>query len=152
MILRVVLATLLATALVAVSLPAIERASVESTETQLRATMSQFQTAIETLPERTDPVSPERALTHQTLTLRLPERAWTRARVSSVRIAPTPTGGVLRWQVSAGAVHTVFIEGVPLKTPAQPDGIQLTEPGTHRLALTLETHDGTPAVAVRRLP
>ncbi|WP_336361092.1 DUF7311 family protein [Haladaptatus sp. ZSTT2] len=70
MILRVVLALLLATALVAVSLPAIERASVESTETQLRATMSQFQTAIETLPERTDPVSPERALTNQTLTLR----------------------------------------------------------------------------------
>ncbi|WP_338727724.1 hypothetical protein [Haladaptatus sp. DJG-WS-42] len=152
MILRVVLAALLATALVAVSLPAAERASIESTETQMRATMSHFQTAIEMLPAQTDPVSPEQSLTHHTITLRLPERTWTSARISHVIIEPTATGGVLRWQVSDGQPHALFIEGVCVETPGHPEGIEIVEPGTHRLGLTLETRTETTVVTVRRLP
>lgn len=152
MILRVVLSVLLSTALVGVSLPAIDQAALEATDTRVQADLRQFQSAVQTLPQQTDPVGPDDALIHQTITLTLPEKSWTSAPLEYVQIEPTRTGGILRWQVNGGHEHTIFVEKVPIQTPESATGIHLTKPGTHRLSLTLVERNEERVVVLRRLP
>lgn len=152
MILRVVLSVLLSTALVGVSLPAIDQAGVESSDARVQAELGHLRTAIQTLPQKTDPVHSEAMATHQTITLTLPEKTWTSAPVEYVVIEPTATGGRLRWKVEDGHEHTIFLQKASIQTPGNSTEMQLTTPGTHRLSLTLVEQRGSPVVVVRHLP
>lgn len=162
--LRAVLAVALAVALLAASLPAVDRARRDHADSQVRGQLERLATAARTLAARNDPVPVGNAGATRTVTLRLPARGWRSAGVAYVAIGgvpgnvttDTPDGDVLAWRLAGGPTRVVRVEDVAVHTVADgrvaPDGRPLVvhEPGRHRVELSLVRHRGRPLVLVRR--
>jgi len=163
-VLRAVLAVALAVALLAASLPAVDRARRDHADSQVRGQLERLATAARALAARNDPVPVGDAGATRALTLRLPARGWRSAGVAYVAIGgvpgnattDTPDGDVLAWRLAGGPPRVVRVEGVAVHTVADdriaPDGrpLVLRESGRHRVELSLVRHRGRPVVLVRR--
>lgn len=162
--LRAVLAVALAVALLAASLPAIDRAQHDHADSQVRSQLERLVTVARALAARNDPVPVGNAGATRTLTLRLPARGWRSAGVAYVAIGGVPgnattdtsDGDVLAWRLTGGPPRVVRVEDIAIHTISDgrvaPDGRPLVvrESGRHRVELSLVRHRGRPVVLVRR--
>lgn len=159
--LRVVLAVALATAVLAVSLPAIDTASTDRTDATIRAEVDALETAVRDL-QRNDGAVPQGTNgARRVVAVRLPARGWTSARLEYLAIGGQiggcqvdRNGTTVTWRVEGGRTGTRRLAGVAVEHAgdAGDDGpLVLREPGTHRLALALVKRAGNRTVLVRRL-
>lgn len=150
MIVRLVLAVALATALVASALVPLDDARRERGAAVVADQASAIERRAATLLERDDPT--EGAGARRIVTLDLPARSWTSARVDRLTLRPgtDATRPRITWRVVGGRTHTRRLPNVPLATE---DGTPLVVrgPGLHRLTLSLDGRPGAPVVTVRRL-
>lgn len=146
--LRVVLGTLLAVAVVGASVPAVDSARIEATDSRLRGELTSVRAAIADLLVRDDPTRGPGA--RRVLTVRLPRRSWGQAGTARVALGVAgPGGDVLAWQARGGGRRTLRLPA-RLRAPGEADALVLRRPGRHRLVLALVPDDGEPVVTVRR--
>lgn len=145
---RVVLAVVLATALIGVSLPAIDDARRDHTETVVRAELTQVERAATDLLQTDDPADDG---ARRVVTVRFPTKSWTDAGVDDVTMAASQdgSGGRFTWTVEGGPERVRPVPEIPLRT-ADGDPLRLAESGRHRLVLTLDGNRTAPVVTVRR--
>jgi hypothetical protein len=161
--LRAVVAVVLASALLAASLPGIELAARERSEATLTAEADRLRTAIVDLRQRESAVG-SGAGARRVVAVELPARSRTAAGETTLALGGVP-GQVrsdgqsavdLAWQVGDGTVTTRRLPGS--QVVHYPDGrvrdepLVLESPGPHRIALTRIEHDGETLIGVRRLP
>lgn len=151
--LRVVFATALAVLLVGAATPAVDDARRSNSAAAVRGDLEALERAAGSLLA-TDEDAPG-AGARRSVTVRVPERAWTESGVTYVSIGGSPGGrasgpdrrGVVVYRVRGGQPRRVSLP-VPLWTPDGP--LVLREPGEHRLTLTVERVGGRRVVVVRR--
>jgi hypothetical protein len=161
--LRVVVAVVLASALLAASLPGMELAAHERSEATLTAEADRLRTAIADLRHRESAVATGTGA-RRVVTVEIPARSRTAAGVAALALGGVPgrggpderTAADLAWRVDGGEVATRRLPGV--RVVHYRDGrvvdepLVLEAPGDHRLALTRIERDGERLIAVRRLP
>lgn len=145
--LRTVLAVLLASALLAVSLPVVESARVEHAEQRIDASLQRLDAAATDLAADNDPTPPGRAGAHRQHTLVLPSESWGSAGTGSLTFPPPTAERFVRYQV-AGGQETPAQFSVPVVGP--PGGLTLRSGGRQRLVLSLEQRGRRPVVVVSR--
>ncbi|PSP76085.1 hypothetical protein BRC81_13880 [Halobacteriales archaeon QS_1_68_20] len=156
--LRVVLAVLLAVALLGVTVPAVEDARVERSATIAEGELAAFETAVQDLVATEDPAPDAERAARRTLTLDVPTRTFTTARVAFVALGGLPdrtiepvAGTVIAYQLQ-GTTYTRRLP-VPVRV-LEPDGDlgpagePLVVRGTTRVTLLLLERGGDPVVAV----
>jgi hypothetical protein len=160
---RAAMAVILATALLATSLPALDVARRDHSATAVRAELDRLATAMRDLAARDETVPPGAPGARRVVSLRVPGRSWTEAGVDYVAVAESSPAEAasnrseptVTWQVVDGAAQTRRLAGLSVDTdpPAgSADGpLVLRESGIHRLELTLVRRAGAPTVVVRRL-
>lgn len=159
---RAVVAVVLASALLAASLPGIELAARERSEATLAADADRLRTAIADLRNRESAVG-STAGARRIVTVAIPARSRTAAGGSTLALGGVPgrssSGGEsavdLAWRVADGAVTTRRLPGVAVvhyRDGRVQDGpLVLRSPGEHRIALTRIERDGEALIGVRRL-
>ncbi|WP_121822208.1 DUF7311 family protein [Halostella salina] len=150
MIVRVVIAVLLAGALVAVSLPLVDDGRGRATDRQVRGEITRVERAAADLLATEETVADRSRAPRRTVTVSLPERSWHRAGVEQLTVRPPPDGastGRIRYAV-AGRPEAVATLDVPLR-PAD-DSLELRGSGEYRLRLRLVRVDGDRTVVVDR--
>lgn len=158
--LRAVMAVVLATALLATSMPALDAARRDHTAGAVRAELDRFETAVADLQAREEAVPPGTAGARRVVTVSLPARSWTDAGVAYVAFGGSPRDpesvererAEIAWQVRGGPLTKDRIPGAvvePATGGCEP--LVLRESGAHRLALSLVERGGRRVVVVRRL-
>lgn len=142
MVVRVVLATVLAAALLAASLPAVESVRTDRTTAAMERTIDQVERAGSRL--LTDEAADAGA--RRVVTVSLPARSFTAAGVDqfTVRCSRECT---IDYRVAGGDLQSRRLPSVPLATPDGP--VTFSTVGTHRLALGLRRQNGSRVVTVR---
>jgi|GEM_PF-366435 len=144
---RAVLAVVLTTALLGASLPAIDEARLEHTETTVGTELRALERAATDLLATDDPTEDG---ARRVVEIRLPARSWSDAGVDAVTIGQSRTagGGRLTWTATGGRQRVRHLPEVPLRTG---DGTPLTLEGAerHRLVLSLDGNRTAPIVTVR---
>lgn len=148
MIVRVAVAVALAAALLAVSLPEIERARVDHADARIAAEVDRLERVATALAADNDlvPDGGTPARTH--LTLHLPERSWGASGTEAVRIPPPDADADVVWRATDGETRQRTVPDVELAGP--PDGLVLGEGGRHRLLAELRRSEDGRTVRVRR--
>lgn len=147
MIVRVVLAAVTATALMAASSPAASTARADRADAAMQRQVSAIAESLQSLVTRDDATPAGDA--RRVVTLRVPERTVTTAGVDRLTIRTADGGGVATWTVANRGQKREPLVDVPVR-PA--DGaLGLRDPGVHKLVFTLTTVDGRRVVSVRRL-
>lgn len=157
MTVRVALAVLLTVALVGATLPAVDAARVERSETQVRAEVDALVSEARALAEGSDATPADVAPARRTVALDLPAEGFGSAPLRSLRIdAPTVADAragetepaQISWRVGGGGEHARRVAGVRLLLAS--DGpLTLRGGGERRLSLSLVAVDGGRAVVVR---
>lgn len=142
---RVAVSVLLAVALVAASLPAIDYAAAERSDAQVRAAIDDLDAAAAELA-RTEEAAPGTAGARRVVAVDLPERGLAAAEVAHLTIAPTNRSYSYRVEGRSartvrGRVPVYVADGRPLA---------LREPGRHELVLRLVEVGGERRVVVER--
>jgi hypothetical protein len=139
--LRVVLAVAMTATLLAVGLPAVETARVQYSDERVAAELDRIDAAATTLRERNDRPPPGSAGPRRTVTLVLPENAWSTAAVKHLTLDArnaTASHTPVRWRVSGGTQQTQR-----LHSTFETDGLlRIKSGGRHRLILQLQA-DGS---------
>ena len=150
MIYRTVLAVLLATALLAVTLPPLDDARRERGATAVATDLEAVERAANDLVATDNPTTDAGA--RRVVTVRLPASRWTSAGVDRITITPSTADAPARvsWQVHRGRTATRRLPGLRLET-ATGGPLRLRETGRHRLVLVLSGTPESPVVTVRRL-
>ena len=161
--LRVVVAIVLASALLAASLPGIELAARERSEASLKAETDRLRAAIADLRHRESAVGAG-AGARRIVTVELPARSRTAAGEATLALGGVPgqarpdgrSAIDLAWRVGEGAVTTRRLPGVTVvhyrDGRVRGGSLVLEAPGPHRIALTRVERDGETLIGVRRLP
>jgi len=146
-IVRVALAVVTATALLAASAPAMSTARADSADATMHRQLSAVSGQLESLAARDD-ATPDGSA-RRVLTVRLPGRTLTTAAVDQLTLRTQNDSAVATWQVADHGRDRKALADVPLRPD---DGrLVLSDPGPHRLAFTLVKTGGERAVTVRRL-
>lgn len=161
--LRAVLAVGLAVALLAASLPPIDRARRDTADANVRSQLERLATAARELAADNDPVPVGSAGARRVVTITVPDRGWGAAEVAHVAIGGVtgntttdPRGSdVLAWRLTGGPRRSLRVEGVDLFAVADgrvtPDAQALVlRGGRHVLELALVRHRGRSVVLVER--
>jgi len=130
---RIVLAVALAAALLATSVPAIDQGRVAHSDAVLDREADRLATGVAALAARSG------AGGRWIVAVRVPARSWGHAGGRLV------IDDAVRWRAAGGRTGT---ERLPVPVA---DGIELTAPGRHRLAVRLVERDDGRAIVVRRL-
>jgi hypothetical protein len=161
--LRVVVAVVLASALLAASLPGVELAARERSEATLTAEADRLRTAIADLRHRESAVSNGPGA-RRVVTVQIPARSRTDAGVAALALGGVPEQSSprsrsavdLAWRVDGGDVTTWRLPGVRVvhyrDGRVRDEPLVLESPGEHRIALTRVEHDDERLIAVQRLP
>ncbi|WP_424019757.1 DUF7311 family protein [Halorientalis pallida] len=161
--LRVVVAVVLASALLAASLPGIDLAARERSEATLTAEADRLRTAIADLRHRESAVG-DGAGARRIVSVGIPARARTDAGVAALALGGVPgqaraargSAVDLAWRVHGGEVRTRRLPGVRVvhcrDGRVRDEPLVLDSPGEYRIALTRIERDGERLIAVRRLP
>lgn len=147
MIVRVALAVVTATALLAASAPAMSTARADRADATMDRQLSALSDRLESLAARDD-ATPEGSA-RRVLTVRIPARTLTTAAVDRLSFRTQNGNGVATWRVADRNRDRELLADLPVR----PDGgkLVLRDTGPHRLAFTLVTDGGERAVTVRRL-
>lgn len=156
--LRAVIAVALATALLATSLPALEAVQRQRTATHLDGEVDRLETAVLDLRARDQATVGDGA--RRVVTVRIPQRDWTHARVAYLTIGGSAgandrggNGAAFAWRIHGGEEQWRRTPGIRIDAVEicgnQP--ILLREPGVHRIALLLVWRDGERRILARRL-
>lgn len=144
---RVVLAVVLTTALLGVSLPAIDDARRGHTETTVGTELREIERAATGLLDTDDPAEDG---ARRVVTVHLPARSWSDAGVDAVTIGQSRagSGGRFTWSAEGGTRLVRRLPEIPLRTDGG-DAVTLDAPGRHRLVLSLDGTRTDPVVTVR---
>ncbi|WP_299266355.1 DUF7311 family protein [Halorientalis sp.] len=161
--LRAVVAVVLASALLAASLPGVELAAHQRSEAALTAETDRLRTAVADLKHRESAVGAETGA-RRVVTVEIPARSRTVAGVTALAIGGVPgrkepdvrKAVDIAWRVDGRDVTTRRLPGVRVvhyrEGRVVDEPLVLEAPGEHRLALTRIERDGEHLIAVRRLP
>lgn len=141
---RVVTAVVLAAALVAASLPAVEEVRTERTAARLDADVERMHDAARSLLATDEAVEGIRGA-RRVVRIRLPPGTLTGAGVVRFELDCRPQC-VAGYELADGTVTRRHLPDLPLRPPR--DGLQLGGPGVHRLVLRLRLVDGRRVVAI----
>jgi len=144
---RTVLAVVLASALLAVSLPVVDSARVSHAERSVDTTLQRLDAAATELAAANDALPPGRAGARRQHTFRLPRESWGSAGLESLTFPPPAAERPVRYQV-AGGQDTATEFSVPVVGP--PGGLTLQSGGRQRLVLRLQQRHGRSVVVVSR--
>ncbi|WP_323191986.1 hypothetical protein [Halostella sp. PRR32] len=150
MTVRVVIAAVLATALVAAALPAVDAGRERASDTHLRGEVDELERSAAALLEREETAWTESNAPQRTVTVRIPERGWWRAGVDFLAIRAPPDGsarGRVTYKVDGRRerVCTLDLAMRPRNGP-----IDIRRAGEHDLRLRLVRDDGNRTVVVDR--
>jgi len=149
-IVRTVLAVVLATALLGVTLPALDDARRERASVTVTDQVDAIERTATRLHQTDDPTVGAGA--RRIVTMSLPASDWTTAGVDRFAIRPGSgdSSGTAVWHVDGGTTHTRALDAPRIGTgDGQP--LVLDTAGHHRLVLALDDRSGTAVVTVRRL-
>lgn len=162
MTLRAALAVVLAAALVAASLPAIESARVRASEEAARRAAHDVTTVAQALARESDPVPRDAGGARRTVELAVPERGPGTAELAYLAVGGRP-GGLAPRDTDAGDVLAYRVRGGPERVVRVDVDLRMVENGTvrsddaplvlrgdSRLHLRLVRLDGEPVVLVSR--
>ncbi|WP_313691022.1 DUF7311 family protein [Halorarum halobium] len=142
---RYVLATVLAVALLGVSLPPIQAAGAERTASTLDRFGERLDRAAAELRSESDPVGATLPGGREVVELSLPRASLTAAPVRFVELCTLADGRTaLRYGVGSGSVVTRWLDA-GLRLPDGP--IRFVEAGAHRVELRFTRLEGVPVVA-----
>jgi len=146
-ILRIVLAIALTTALLAVALPAMSVAAADRTDSAIDRQMAALGESLGTMTATDDPTVGPGA--RHVAEIRLPARTLTSAGVNRLRLYTRESVALASWRVGDGGTNSARLAGLPLRA----DGGELTlrEAGVHRLVFGLRSRAEGPVLTVRRL-
>lgn len=142
---RLVVAALLAVALVAVALPVVEQTARDRSDAEVRAGVDEVDGTATRLA-RTDETVPGTDGARRTVSVDLPASDVVAAGVRHLAIDPDEDA--YRYRVEGASERSVQ-SSVPLET-ASGESLELTDPGTHRLVLSLADIDGERRIVVER--
>ncbi|WP_277540385.1 DUF7311 family protein [Haloarcula laminariae] len=148
MILRVVLAVALTTALLAAVTPAIADAGADRADSAMDRQLGALADELGAMVETDDPTAGPGA--RHVAELRLPERSLTSAAVTRLRFGNRGGVAVASWRVGDGATSHTRLAGVPVRA-AGGGALTIREPGTHRLVFELRSRAGETVLQVARL-
>lgn len=137
---RVVIAVVVATALLAASLPAVDSARADRTAAQLDGELAALSDSAASLVDRDDATATGLPGARRVVSLTIPARSWTAAGVDSVTVGcrdecRRPT---VSYTLDNGRTRRVHLD-LPLVVADGP--LVFRASGTHRLTLTLERGD-----------
>lgn len=137
--LRAVLAVVMAAALLAVSVPAVETARIQYSDERVDGELDAIEAAATTLTERNDPPPPGVPGPRRTITIDLPEKTWSTAGVAELRLTPAGSEAhtTARWRVSGGTEHARQLQA-RVVTPQGTGDIVLRDGGRQQLVLELQ--------------
>lgn len=147
MTIRAVVSVALAAALLAVSLPAVDRARIQHADARIAGEVDRLETVARSLARENDLVDhgpPASA----GVTLHLPTQSWGASDVVGFRIRPPGATRDVSWRIRGGEQHARRLSGVTVAGP--PTGLVLRDGGRHRLVLELRRRGGDRTVVVRR--
>jgi hypothetical protein len=144
---RAVLAVLLASALLAVSVPVVDSARVTHAETRTETALQRLGSAATALADANDVAPNDRPGARRYHTMSLPRESWGTAGLDALRFPPPATERRPAWRVIGGN-WTTTTTSTRLVGPR--DGMTLREGGSTRVVLALEEHRGRPVVVVTR--
>lgn len=150
MIVRTAVAVALAVALVAVSMPVVERARVDHSAATVAGELERLERSAVALTAENDVVRDDGPPARTTVALSLPGKSWAHSGVERLRIPNGTTGTDVTWQATGGPVHNRTYPDTRLSGP--PGGLVVGEAGRQRLVLALESRGNTPTVVARRPP
>lgn len=136
--LRVVLAVAMASALLAVSTPAVESARVQHSDERVSGEIERIERTAAQVAARNDPPPPNTDGARRKLTVRLPENTFGTAGLDTLRIPATTTqteSVTVRWRVDGGTKQVRHVTAAKLDTEGT---LTLREGGRHRLCLVLQ--------------
>lgn len=148
MIVRTVVAVGLAVALLAVSLPAVERARVSHSEAAIAGEVERLERSAIALAADNEVVPDDGPPARTRVTLSVPRRSWGDSGVDTLRIPPSADGPDAVFRAADGDRRTRTFPDVRLRGP--PGGLALGDGGRHRLVLALREGEGGRTVVARR--
>lgn len=149
MILRVVLAVVLTTTLLAAAAPAMADAGASRADSAMHRQLGALAADLETMVETDDPTAGHGA--RHVAKVRLPDRSLTSAAVTRLRFHSREGVALAAWRVGNGTRHSSKrLAGVPVRAVGG-GVVTLREPGTHRLAFELRSRAGAVVLTVKRL-
>ena len=148
--LRLVLAVVLAGALLAATIPALEDGRATATDRRLRGELTSLRNVARELARTNDPVAPGRRGARRVVVLTVPDG------VAAASVAYVELGGdggsTLAYALAGGPRHELRLGGLDVRTTGSGSGpLVLREGGRYRLALELVGVDDGPAIVVRVL-
>lgn len=159
--LRPVLAVVLATALVATSMPAIEAGRRDHTAARVTAELATLETVVGELRERDVAVRPVRPGARRVVSLRLPARSWSSTGLEYLAIGGVPGDNEsaqpvdVAWKLPGGRERSRRLTDVRVVgngqsgSPTEP--LIIRTAGVHRLAVSWYRCANRSVVSVRRL-
>lgn len=159
---RAVMAVVLATALLATSVPAVETARREYSDGRVDAEVLTLERAIRDVHARDVAVRDRTAGPRRVVTVRLPPRSWQSAPIEYVAIGgpkarSIPAGDAVdvTWKLAGSPAHEHRVPGVRVvgsgANHRSSDPLILSEPGTHRLVVSKQRAENETVVTVSRL-
>lgn len=149
MTVRVAIAAVLAAAIVATALPAIDTGRERATDQQVRGEVEDLERAAAGLLATEETARSAADAPRRTVTVSVPARSWRRAGLDrfAIRAADGETAGTVAYAVDGRTPRSR-----PLTVPLRPaDGtVELRESGDHRLRLRLVREGGERVVVVDR--
>ena len=148
MILRVVLAVVLTTALLAIAAPAMADAGASRADSAMHRQLGALADDLGTMVETDDPTVGRGA--RHVAELRLPDRSLTSAAVTRVHFSSREGVALASWRVGDGTTGHTRLAGVPVRAVGG-GALTLREPGPHRLVFRLRSRAEEPVLTVKRL-
>jgi hypothetical protein len=147
-IVRTVLALVIAAALLAVSMPAVTDARLDHTEATVRAEVQGIERAMRSLRATDDPVAGGDGPRRQ-VTLTVPERSWTDSGVRDLVVRPGNESGLcVRWRLRGGRTGTTRVGSGPVTVAGSP--LRFGTAGRHSVVVSLTAGPSGPRISVRR--
>ncbi|ELY48566.1 DUF7311 family protein [Natronolimnohabitans innermongolicus] len=151
---RYVLAAILAVAILAVAVPAVDRAASMNAERTIDASIADIDDAASSLTAHDEPTPGSHPDPKRIVTVSLPDRSLTTAGVDHVEIVPHDSGefSTARYVLSDGTTREATIdERIVHREPDGDEPVELGGSGEQQLLLTLQTDaDDDPVVVARQ--
>lgn len=144
---RLLLATVVTSGLLATSAPALSAASVERADAAVERQVRELSARLATFVATNDPT--EDGSAQVVATLRIPSRSVTAASVERVTFEERGDAGVVTWQVGSDHQSRRVLVERPLRSEGGP--LVLESSGSHRLVFSLRRDAGRSVVTVDRL-
>lgn len=148
MTIRTVVTVALAAAIVAASLPAVERARVQHADARVEGEVERLERVASELAATNDPVGGDGPPARRHVTLRLPVKSWGATGLEWFRVPPPANSADATWRVRGGERRSRHLPAVGLA--GRGDGLTVGDGGRQRIVLELRVRDGRRVVVVRR--